>query len=62
LPDLDTAEMPETTQEEYCQNCGSLIVLTRGRFGQDMACTGYPDCKTTRRLDQGRKVPEVALE
>ena len=62
LPDLDTAEMPETTQEEYCENCGRLMVLKRGRFGQFMACTGYPDCKTTRRLDQGRKVPDVALE
>jgi DNA topoisomerase-1 len=62
LPDLDTAEMPETSQEEYCENCGRLMVLKRGRFGQFMACTGYPDCKTTRRLDQGRKVPDVALE
>jgi DNA topoisomerase-1 len=54
--------MPETSQEEYCENCGRLMVLKRGRFGQFMACTGYPDCKTTRRLDQGRKVPDVALE
>ena len=62
LPDLDTAEMPETTQEEYCENCGRVMVLKRGRFGQFMACTGYPECKTTRRLDQGKKVPDVALE
>jgi DNA topoisomerase-1 len=62
LPDLDTAEMPETAQEEYCENCGRVMVLKRGRFGQFMACTGYPDCKTTRRLDQGKKVPDVALE
>jgi DNA topoisomerase-1 len=27
-----------------------------------MACTGYPDCKTTRRLDQAKKVPDVPLE
>jgi len=62
LPELDTAEMPETTQEEYCENCGRVMVLKRGRFGQFMACTGYPDCKTTRRLDQGKKVPDVPLE
>ena len=62
LPDLDTAEMPETTQEEYCENCGRVMVLKRGRFGQFMACTGYPDCKTTRRLDQGKRVPDVPLE
>ncbi len=62
LPDLDTAEMPETAQEEYCENCGRVMVLKRGRFGQFMACTGYPDCKTTRRLDQGKRVPDVPLE
>jgi DNA topoisomerase I len=38
------------------------MVLKRGRFGQFMACTGYPDCKTTRRLDQGKRVPDVPLE
>jgi DNA topoisomerase-1 len=62
LPDLDTADMQETTQEEYCENCGRPMVLKRGRFGQFMACTGYPDCKTTRRLDQAKKVPDIPLE
>jgi DNA topoisomerase I len=62
LPELDTAEMPETGQDEYCENCGRVMVLKRGRFGQFMACTGYPDCKTTRRLDQGKRVPDVPLE
>ena len=62
LPDLDSADMQETTQEEYCENCGRVMVLKRGRFGQFMACTGYPDCKTTRRLDQGKKVPDIPLD
>src|SRR6266853_851626 len=62
LPDLDTADIQETAQEEYCENCGRVMVLKRGRFGQFMACTGYPDCKTTRRLDQGKKVPDIPLD
>ncbi|HKT24084.1 MAG TPA: type I DNA topoisomerase [Terriglobales bacterium] len=62
LPDLENADVQETSQEEYCENCGRVMVLKRGRFGQFMACTGYPDCKTTRRLDQGKKVPDVPLE
>jgi DNA topoisomerase I len=62
LPDLDSADVQETTQEEYCENCGRIMVLKRGRFGQFMACTGYPDCKTTRRLDQGKKVPDIPLD
>ena len=62
LPDLDSADLQETAQEEYCENCGRVMVLKRGRFGQFMACTGYPDCKTTRRLDQGKKVPDIPLD
>jgi DNA topoisomerase-1 len=26
------------------------MVMKRGRFGQFYACTGYPDCKTTRKI------------
>jgi DNA topoisomerase-1 len=63
LPDLDSADVQETgAAEEYCENCGRVMVLKRGRFGQFMACTGYPDCKTTRRLDQGKKVPDIPLD
>jgi DNA topoisomerase I len=62
LPDLENADLQETSQEEYCENCGRVMVLKRGRFGQFMACTGYPECKTTRRLDQAKKVPDVPLE
>jgi DNA topoisomerase-1 len=62
LPDLDSADLQETTQEEYCENCGRVMVLKRGRFGQFMACTGYPNCKTTRRLDAGKRVPDVVLD
>ncbi len=62
LPDLDSADLQETSQEEYCENCGRVMVLKRGRFGQFMACTGYPDCKTTRRLDQAKKVPDIPLD
>jgi DNA topoisomerase-1 len=63
LPDLDSADTQDTgSAEEYCENCGRVMVLKRGRFGQFMACTGYPDCKTTRRLDQGKKVPDIPLD
>ena len=31
------------------------MVLKRGRWGQFLACTGYPECKTTRRLVHGTR-------
>jgi DNA topoisomerase-1 len=50
--------------EETCENCGRPMVMKRGRFGQFLACTGYPDCKTTRKIQKGGKVaaPDVVLE
>ncbi len=63
LPDLENAELTDQNQDEYCDNCGRPMVLKRGRFGQFLACSGYPDCKTTKRLDaSGQKQPDVALE
>ncbi|MGA2652773.1 MAG: type I DNA topoisomerase [Terracidiphilus sp.] len=54
-PDLNTPEGQEAAgeQEEYCDNCGRVMVLKRGLFGPYMACPGYsedPPCKTIRKL------------
>jgi DNA topoisomerase-1 len=50
--------------EEICDNCGKPMVMKRGRFGQFLACSGYPDCKTTRKIQKGGKIaqPDVVLE
>jgi DNA topoisomerase-1 len=42
-------------EEEYCENCGRLMVLRNGPWGPFMACPGFnedPPCKTVRRLNQ----------
>ena len=53
-PDLNTPEGQDASeQEEYCDNCGRVMVLKRGIFGPYMACPGYsddPPCKTIRKL------------
>ena len=36
--------------DEVCENCGMPMVIKTGRFGRFMACTGYPQCRTTRQL------------
>ncbi len=35
---------------EPCENCGRPMVMKRGRFGPFLACSGYPECKTIRKL------------
>ncbi|MFZ1016146.1 MAG: type I DNA topoisomerase [Terracidiphilus sp.] len=55
-PDMNTPEAQEAEEsEEYCENCGRVMVLRRGPFGMFMACPGYsedPPCKTIRKLTQ----------
>jgi DNA topoisomerase-1 len=55
-PDLNTQEGQDAGEtEEYCDNCGRVMVLRRGLFGPYMACPGYsddPPCKTVRKLSQ----------
>ena len=59
LPDVDKADFSEQDEQEYCENCGRPMVLKKGRFGQFYACSGYPDCKTTKQIggEQRKDVP-----
>ena len=54
-PEMNAQEGDAEQAEEYCEACGRVMVLKRGRFGAFMACPGYnedPPCKTTRKLTQ----------
>jgi DNA topoisomerase-1 len=62
LPDIDKADLTEQDAEEYCENCGRPMVLKKGRFGTFYACSGYPDCKTTKRIGGEQTKADVALE
>ncbi len=54
--------MTEQDATEYCDNCGRSMVLKKGRFGQFLACSGYPDCKTTKQLGAAQKPQDVPLD
>ncbi len=55
-------EIAEQDAEEYCENCGRPMVLKKGRFGTFFACSGYPDCKTTKQIGGAQRKPDVLLE
>ncbi len=40
------------TTDQVCETCGAPMVIRNGRFGRFMACSKYPECKTTRRIVQ----------
>ncbi|MBV9772273.1 MAG: topoisomerase DNA-binding C4 zinc finger domain-containing protein, partial [Bryobacterales bacterium] len=62
-PDPASTEgLSEQDAEEYCENCGRVMVLKKGRFGQFYACSGYPDCKTTKQIGGKQTKSDVPLE
>lgn len=48
------------TNSITCDKCGQSMAEKEGRFGKFLACTGYPDCKNTKPLDNdGQPMPDV---
>ncbi len=65
-PNLAAPGEESEQEEEYCENCGRVMVLRNGPWGPFMACPGYsedPPCKTVRRLNQKQQQkPPVPLD
>jgi DNA topoisomerase-1 len=34
--------------QETCEKCGRPMTVKRSRFGEFLACTGYPECRSTK--------------
>lgn len=45
---------------EQCPECGKDLIKKSGRFGEFIACTGYPECRYTRNIvnSTGVKCPK----
>ena len=37
--------------EENCPNCGMPLVIRKGRFGEFVACSNYPECKNIKNVN-----------
>jgi DNA topoisomerase-1 len=62
--DIVKVETPVELTDEKCDKCGKPMAIKIGRFGKFLACTGYPECKTTRSylVKTGVKCPECGAE
>ena len=48
--------------DEVCEKCGQPMIIKWGRFGKFMACTGYPECKSTKNLGADGTAAEAPEE
>ena len=51
------AEPKLKTTDEKCPKCGKDMVVKNGKFGEFLACSGYPKCKTIKNNTTGIKCP-----
>jgi DNA topoisomerase-1 len=58
LADGSVEIVPEETTDEVCETCEAPMVVKRGRFGSFLACSRYPDCKTTKAISLGVDCPK----
>jgi len=59
--ELKVVEKQKTT-DEICEKCGRPMVIKRSRFGEFLACSGYPECKNTRPISTGIPCPEEGCQ
>ncbi len=53
----DAAATTDQAEElETCELCGKPMQLKRGRFGQFLGCSGYPECRNIRKIAKGGAV------
>lgn len=48
--EIQSVEIEPTETDVVCELCGRRMVLKTGRFGQFLACPGFPDCRNTKPL------------
>ncbi len=47
---IEKVVVEDTPTDEICELCGKPMVIRHGRFGEFLACSGFPDCKNTKPI------------
>ncbi|MFP4158933.1 MAG: type I DNA topoisomerase [Desulfobacterales bacterium] len=51
----------EAAEGETCEKCGRHMVVKQGRYGEFLACSGYPECKHTRSINGGGQATSTGV-
>lgn len=60
--EIGHVELPIEVSEVPCENCGKLMVVKHGRYGDFLACPGFPECRNTKPIlkETGVQCPKCA--
>ncbi|MBR5229776.1 MAG: type I DNA topoisomerase [Firmicutes bacterium] len=48
--EIEKVELEDQLSGDICELCGKPMAIKSGRFGEFLACIGYPDCKNTKAI------------
>ena len=62
--EVERIEKEVVLSDEVCELCGRPMAVKEGRFGNFLACTGYPECKNTKPIvkSTGVKCPKCGRD
>ena len=49
--ELNKKKITEEKTDKKCEKCGKDMVIKIGKFGKFLACSNYPKCKNTKKID-----------
>lgn len=60
--EIKKVQLEPEKSDQLCPKCGKPMLVKSSRFGKFLACSGYPECKTTKSIekDTGIICPEPA--
>lgn len=47
---IEKVTIEDELTDELCELCGKQMAIKHGRFGEFLACSGYPECKNTKPI------------
>lgn len=54
---IEHVKLKDKETDIVCELCGRKMVIKRGRFGEFLACPGYPECKNAKPIVNSIKEP-----
>lgn len=52
----------EAATDKFCPKCNKPMVIKRGKYGEFLACSGYPDCKYTESINGGGNGKAIGMK
>ncbi|MCM2322187.1 MAG: type I DNA topoisomerase [Oligoflexia bacterium] len=53
--------IPKEFTDKKCEKCGNPMVIKSGKFGKFLACSDYPNCKSTQAFTLGIPCPDCKV-